>query len=202
MGVIGVPAMPHLSAMSCVRVRSVTTAAFQARAQLQRTLCVPVTREGVGLHSGERASVKLLPAGADEGRFFVKHGTILPALLENVTDSRLSTSLGAAVHTVEHLMSALEGLGVDNCRIEISGPGCEVPLLDGSARDWVEAIEESGLAVATNATTGAQSARNSFVVDAPISVSHGDSFVAAFPSPITRLTYGIDFPQVSDLNTI
>lgn len=195
--------MPHLAAMSCLwsgcrARRSVTTfAAFQ----WQQTLSAPVTREGVGLHSGERASVQLLPAGADEGRYFVLHnGTILPALVHNVTDSRLSTCL-KSVHTVEHLMSALEGLGVDNCRIEISGPGSEVPLLDGSARDWVQAIEESGLSAATNAATGNQSARNSFVVDAPISVSHGDSFVAAFPSPFTRLTYGIDFPQVSALKT-
>lgn len=206
----------HLSAMSCLRssccslearpgvsffaTRSVTTAAFHVcqTAQLQQTISTAVTRVGVGLHSGERATVKLLPAGVDEGRYFVKHATILPAFVKNVTDTRLSTCLGqdgtSAVHTVEHLMSALEGLGVDNCRIEIEG-GNEVPLLDGSAREWVEAIEESGLSIAIN-SSGVPSARSFFVVDAPISVSHGDSFVAAFPSPFTRLTYGIDFPQV------
>lgn len=195
--------------MSCLRsswngcrARTVTTAGFHVcqTARLQQTIATPVTRVGVGLHSGDRATVKLLPARADEGRYFVKElHHILPALVDHVTDSRLSTCLGSrdgssAVHTVEHLMSALEGLGVDNCRIEISG-GSEVPLLDGSAREWVNAIEESGLSIATN-TSGASSARTSFVVDAPISVSHGDSFVAAFPSPFTRLTYGIDFPQV------
>jgi UDP-3-O-[3-hydroxymyristoyl] N-acetylglucosamine deacetylase len=167
-------------------------------AQLQQTIAAPVTRVGVGLHSGERATVKLLPAGAGEGRYFVKGATALPAFVTNVADTRLSTCLGrggCAVHTVEHLMSALEGLGVDNCRIEIEG-GDEVPLLDGSAREWVEAIEESGLSIATDSSTGMQSARNAFVVDAPFSVTHGDSFVAAFPSPFTRLTYGIDFPQV------
>ncbi|KAG0617863.1 hypothetical protein M758_4G021300 [Ceratodon purpureus] len=214
-------AMPHLSAMSCLRgswngwrsgtgtlvklqaARRGITAALHVcqTAQLQQTIATPVTRVGVGLHSGERATVKLMPAGAGEGRYFVKlrqNATILPALVKNVTDTRLSTCLGrdgCAVYTVEHLMSALEGLGVDNCRIEIEG-GDEVPLLDGSAREWVEAIEESGLSVATDSSTGAQSARNSFVVVAPISVTHGDSFVAAFPSPFTRLTYGIDFPQV------
>lgn len=177
----------------------VTSAAFRIcqTAQLQQTISTPVTRVGVGLHSGEQATVTLLPAGVDEGRYFVKNRTVLPAFVKNVTDTRLSTVLGrdgTAVHTVEHLMSALEGLGVDNCRIEIEG-GNEVPLLDGSAREWVEAIEESGMSIATDAS-GAQSARSSFVVDAPVSVSQGDSFVAAFPSPFTRLTYGIDFPQV------
>ena len=119
------------------------------------------------------------PQGAHHRAVFVK----------NVTDTRLSTCLGqdnVTVHTVEHLMFALEGLGVDNCRIEIQG-GDEVSLLDGSARDWIEAIEESGLAIATN-PTGAHTARDSVVVGAPISVTHGDSFVAAFPSPFTRLT--------------
>lgn len=211
-------AMPHLSALTRHRgswngCRSVATpasfrptrsvtAAFHIcqTAQLQQTISAPVTRVGVGLHSGERATVKLLPAGAGQGRYFVKlheEATILPAFVKNVTDTRLSTCLGlngSVVHTVEHLMSALEGLGVDNCRIEIEG-GDEVPLLDGSAREWVEAIEESGLSIATD-PMGAQTARNSFVVDAPISVTQGDSFVAAFPSPFTRLTYGIDFPRV------
>lgn len=202
-------AMPHLVAVSCFRsswnryqTRTVSSAGFHDRptAQLQQTIATPVTRVGVGLHSGDRATVKLLPARAGEGRYFVKElQQPLPALVEHVTDSRLSTCLGSrdnsfTIHTVEHLMSALEGLGVDNCRIEITG-GREIPLLDGSAREWVDAIEESGLSIATTAS-GGSSARTSFVVDAPISVSHGDAFVAAFPSPFTRLTYGIDFPQV------
>jgi UDP-3-O-[3-hydroxymyristoyl] N-acetylglucosamine deacetylase len=68
--------------------------------------------------------------------------------------------------------------------------------LDGSAKEWIEAIEESGICIARDTTTGAQVAREALVIDTPITVSQGDSFVAAFPSPFTRLTYGIDFPQV------
>lgn len=68
--------------------------------------------------------------------------------------------------------------------------------MDGSAKEWVEAIEESGMSIAKDTATGAQVAREALVIDTPITVSHGDSFVAAFPSPFTRLTYGIDFPQV------
>lgn len=100
-------------------------------AQPQQTISKPVTREGIGLHSGERATLRLLPAGAGEGRYFVqlpkeanKEAVIVPATVKNVTNTRLSTCLGknrASVYTVEHLMSALEGLGVDNCRIEIDG---------------------------------------------------------------------------------
>lgn len=71
-----------------------------------------------------------------------------------------------------------------------------MPLLDGSAKEWIEAIEESGICIARDTTTGAQVAREALVIDTPITVSQGDSFVAAFPSPFTRLTYGIDFPQV------
>lgn len=70
-----------------------------------------------------------------------------------------------------------------------------MPLLDGSAREWVEAIEESGISIASD-VTGAQVGRDALVVDRPITVNHGDSFVAAFPAPTTRLSYGIDFPHV------
>lgn len=107
-------------------------------AQPQQTISKPVTREGIGLHSGERATLRLLPAGAGEGRYFVqlpkeanKEAVIVPATVKNVIDTRLSTCLGknrASVYTVEHLMSALEGLGVDNCRIEIDG-GSEVIII-------------------------------------------------------------------------
>lgn len=170
--------------------------------QLQQTIATTATRIGVGLHSGQGATVKLVPARANEGRYFVKlhrkePAVIVPAIVNNTIDTRLSTCLGrngSTVRTVEHLMSALEGLGVDNCRIEIEG-GNEVPLLDGSAREWVEAIEESGLSIAKD-YAGFGSARNAYVLDSPITVHQGDSFVAAFPSPFTRLTYGIDFPHV------
>jgi UDP-3-O-[3-hydroxymyristoyl] N-acetylglucosamine deacetylase len=84
----------------------------------------------VGLHSGESAVVRLVPARANEGRFFQKGNEAggqsfrVPASVKNVRDARLSTCLGegpAIVRTVEHLLSALEGLGVDNCQIDIDG---------------------------------------------------------------------------------
>ncbi|CAM6063408.1 unnamed protein product [Sphagnum tenellum] len=195
-------------AMTVLLNRSMCFAACLCQTkQPQQTLLKPVTRVGVGLHSGESAVVKLVPARANEGRFFQKGNEAggqsfrVPAFVKNVRDTRLSTCLGegpAIVRTVEHLLSALEGLGVDNCQIDIDGN--EVPLLDGSAREWVQAIEESGLVVASN-SEGLPVDREVLVIEEPITSIQGDSFIAAFPAPSTRLTYGIDFPQVPAIGT-
>ncbi|KAL3675850.1 hypothetical protein R1sor_025798 [Riccia sorocarpa] len=178
---------------------------FQTGKQL--TLATSVTKSGIGLHSGESAEVSIFPAAAGEGRCFVLRNSQgddtyhhrVPAALGYVRETTLSTWLGGegnkGVRTVEHLLSALEGLGVDNCVIGITG-GNEVPLLDGSALQWVEAIEDAGLSTAVD-KRGFSQARKALVIKEPITVCHGDSFVAAFPSSHTRLTYGIDFPQVS-----
>eukprot|EP00850_Spirogloea_muscicola_P021552 SM000253S09041 [mRNA] locus=s253:145051:152434:- [translate_table: standard] len=115
-----------------------------------------------------------------------------------VSDTRLSTALGSgpgAVSTVEHLLSALEGLGVGNVRIELHG-GPEVPLLDGSARLWVEAIEAAGVVDARDAG-GATVPQAALAPTVPVIVQDGESFVAAFPAPAARITCGIDFPQAS-----
>ncbi|PKA52220.1 putative UDP-3-O-[3-hydroxymyristoyl] N-acetylglucosamine deacetylase 5 [Apostasia shenzhenica] len=115
----------------------------------QQTLASEVRLSGVGLHSGEATTARLRPAMAGEGRYFVaSDGTSrIPATIDHAVNSPLCTTLccrGASVRTVEHLLSALEACGVDNCRIEIEG-GEEVPILDGSAKCWVEAIEHIGL---------------------------------------------------------
>ncbi|HEY9711130.1 MAG TPA: UDP-3-O-acyl-N-acetylglucosamine deacetylase [Oculatellaceae cyanobacterium] len=115
-------------------------------------------RSGVGLHSGILTKVRVLPAAAGEGRYFVRVDLpelpIIPARVDAVSQTRLSTELriptmgeptglDASVRTVEHLLAALAGSGVDDARIEIDGS--EVPLLDGSALVWVEAILEVGV---------------------------------------------------------
>ncbi|KAJ7517207.1 hypothetical protein O6H91_21G014600 [Diphasiastrum complanatum] len=173
---------------------------FKNRGQPQRTLSGPVTRMGKGLHSGEESTLTLFPATAGEGRYFVYMNDIvtekISASADNVVETRLSTCLGIGhtkVRTVEHLMSALEGIGVNNCRIELRG-GQEVPLLDGSASQWVKAVEEVGLSIAQD-RHGCQLPALSLKVHKPIFVFDGDSFVAAFPAPATRVTCGIDFPQ-------
>ncbi|MBD2256319.1 UDP-3-O-acyl-N-acetylglucosamine deacetylase [Pseudanabaena sp. FACHB-2040] len=159
--------------------------------QPQQTLAQAVERQGVGLHSGQAVQVRLEPAAADSGRCFVR--TDLPgrptvaARPEAVQQTLLSTELvsgEAAVRTVEHLLAALTGMGIDNVCITIDGP--EVPLLDGSASGWVEAIEAAGLAVQ-------DAPKRAFQVSSPVWIYDGDAFVAALPSPTPRYTYGIDF---------
>ncbi|MGB3298279.1 MAG: UDP-3-O-acyl-N-acetylglucosamine deacetylase [Phormidesmis sp.] len=164
-----------------------------ANGRSQRTLGAIATLTGVGLHLGQHTTVRLLPAAPHAGRYFVR--TDLPntpeivATVANVVQTQLSTELGTGndvkVRTVEHLLSALMALSIDNVRIEIDGP--ELPLLDGSAKEWVKAIATAGAAV----QSAFQPQR--LALQAPISVQSGDAFVTAFPSSELRFTYGIDF---------
>ncbi|WP_081972556.1 UDP-3-O-acyl-N-acetylglucosamine deacetylase [Leptolyngbya sp. KIOST-1] len=157
----------------------------------QATLARAVERRGVGLHSGATTVVTLHPAQAGQGRYFVRTDQpghpVVPVSLESVNPTLLSTELRqgeASVRTVEHLLAALVGLGIDNVRVEITGP--EVPLLDGSALGWVEALEQAGRQLQAQPRAVAQ-------LSQPVTVTHGDAFVAAFPAPALRFTYGIDF---------
>jgi UDP-3-O-[3-hydroxymyristoyl] N-acetylglucosamine deacetylase len=158
----------------------------------QHTLAAPITQGGLGLHSGVTTQVQILPAEVGSGRYFVRVDLpdlpIIPAQVAAVNQTVLSTQLGKGevyVRTVEHLLAALSGMGVDNARIEIDGS--EVPLLDGSAEVWTANIAEVGLV--------SQSAENqeSLVIKEPICVYQGDAFVCALPAPETRFSYGIDF---------
>jgi UDP-3-O-[3-hydroxymyristoyl] N-acetylglucosamine deacetylase len=114
---------------------------------------------------------------------------VVPAQVAAVSQTVLSTQLGKGeicVRTVEHLLAALVGMGVDNARIEIDGP--EVPLLDGSAKEWTASIAQVGLL--SQPLTGS---KVPLVVQQPIWVYQGDAFVCALPAPETRFSYGIDF---------
>jgi UDP-3-O-[3-hydroxymyristoyl] N-acetylglucosamine deacetylase len=157
----------------------------------QATLDHPVERQGIGLHSGAMTTVTLHPAEPGQGRYFVRTdlpgSPRVPAALEAVKPTQLSTELRqgeASVRTVEHLLAALVGLGIDNVRIDISGP--EVPLLDGSALGWVEAICQAG-------RQQQAAVRSQARLSQPVSVQEGDAFVTALPATQLRLTYGIDF---------
>jgi UDP-3-O-[3-hydroxymyristoyl] N-acetylglucosamine deacetylase len=163
----------------------------EERPAAQHTLGRGFERSGIGLHSGIVTRVQVLPAAAGTGRYFVRldlpNAPVIPAHIDQVNPTLLSTELSqgdASVRTVEHLLAALSGMGVDNARIEIDG--AEVPLLDGSAKDWVAAIEQVGLVAQT-------SDRPHLPLSEPIWVQHQDSFVAALPAPRLRFSYGIDF---------
>jgi len=157
----------------------------------QHTLKTAFTRSGVGLHTGASTTVRVLPAEPDQGRYFVRvdlaEPVVIPARVEAIGKTILSTELGqgaAQVRTVEHLLAALAGLGVDNARIEVDGP--EVPLLDGSAQPWAVAIAEAGLVAQA-------SLRSLHKVNQPLWVHQGDAFVVALPAPQTRFSYGVDY---------
>lgn len=157
----------------------------------QYTLAAEINQSGVGIHSGASTHIRLLPAAVGQGRYFVRVDLpgipVIPARVEAVRQTVLSTQLGhgeADVRTVEHLLAALAGMGVDNARIEIDGT--EVPILDGSAQVWVDAIAQVGLISQSMSRVVPQLAE-------PIWVYQGDAFAAALPAPETRFTYGIDF---------
>ena len=118
----------------------------------QRTLKQIARCDGVGLHSGEMVGVSLHPAPANSGIVFERtdveaEKALVPASWDKVVDTRLCSTIGneqgVRVSTVEHLMAALSGCGVDNARIEIDG--AEVPIMDGSSGPFVDLIVEAGL---------------------------------------------------------
>ena len=162
----------------------------------QQTLMSEVTAQGVGLHLGEQTTVRLVPAEPNDGRYFVRtdlSGTLsgsqrIAAGVANVIKTQLSTELGAGeaqVRTVEHLLSALVALDIDNVRIEMDGP--ELPLLDGSAKEWMS------LLVSAEVQLQAAERDDGLAIAHPVSVQSDDAFVTAFPSSELRFTYGIDF---------
>ncbi|MBI3185015.1 MAG: UDP-3-O-acyl-N-acetylglucosamine deacetylase [Myxococcales bacterium] len=164
----------------------------------QRTIAETISCQGVGLHSGAQVTMRLLPAPAGHGVVFVRTDLGPPlaikALAENVVDTSLATTLGnggAKVGTVEHLMAALCGLGIDNVRVELDGP--EVPIMDGSAGPFAYLIRTAGIRV--------QDEPKSFlVVKKPITVSDGDKEATLQPASRFRIDCTIDFrhPLISD----
>ena len=114
----------------------------------QKTLSKSVTFKGIGLHSGKSSKVKLLPGVEDKGIVFkrvdLKKNNLIEATFKNVTSARLCTTLennnGVKVSTVEHLLAALYITGVDNAIIEIDNE--EVPIMDGSAKDFLQVLKK------------------------------------------------------------
>ncbi|MGD1698674.1 UDP-3-O-acyl-N-acetylglucosamine deacetylase [Dapis sp. BLCC M229] len=192
----------------------------------QYTLAAEFSQSGVGLHSGIKSHIKVMPAPQNTGKYFVRvdlpNYPVIPALVSSVVSTTLSTELGIGdihIRTTEHLLAALAGMGIDNARIEIDGP--EIPLLDGSAKIWAEAIASVGLVEAKggdskmgrwrdgemgiwgddknkqdsyqSTDTQIKNTDTPHLITQPVWIYQGDSFVAALPSPETRFTYGIDF---------
>ncbi|KAI3502530.1 hypothetical protein L1887_30651 [Cichorium endivia] len=180
---------------------------WRSTGKLQQTIGGCIEKTGRTLHSGKQSTVRIWPESAGKGRYFDFSSLLIPASIDYAEESPLCTTLrknGHSVRTVEHLLSALEGTGVDNCRIEIinsdnGDPSVEVPIFDGSASEWVEAIEQVGLTVAMD-SNGKNRDKLAPYLTLPVHVSKGDSIIAAFPSKQISISYGINFPQVPALS--
>ncbi len=157
----------------------------------QRTIKSQIKATGVGLHSGLKVEMTLRPAAPDTGILFRRIDCDPPVdiLLDphRVTDTRLCSALeggGAKVSTVEHLLSALAGLGIDNLVIDLTGP--EVPIMDGSAAPFVFLLQSAGLEE--------QNAAKQYIrVKKHVEVVDGDKHVSLSPYNGFRLEFGIDF---------
>ncbi|MGH8085528.1 MAG: UDP-3-O-acyl-N-acetylglucosamine deacetylase [Lysobacter sp.] len=157
----------------------------------QRTLKNVIRATGVGLHSGEKVFLTLRPAPVDAGILFRRVDldpvVEIPARAELVTETVLCTGLsqGAGkVMTVEHLLSALAGLGIDNCYIDLSAP--EVPIMDGSAGPFVFLLQSAGVAE--------QEAPKRFIrIKHPVEVRDGDKLARFEPYDGFRLGFTVVF---------
>jgi len=159
----------------------------------QRTLKSQISCSGVGLHSGVIISITIGPADVESGIVFRRvditdRNADIPATWDRVTDTRLCTSIsndtGVGVCTIEHLMAALAGCGVDNAVIEIDGP--EVPIMDGSSEPFVLLLKGVGL-------VEQDAARRIIRIDKPICVEAGESHAVLEPGPCLTLDLEIDF---------
>lgn len=156
----------------------------------QQTITKPVRCSGSGLHTGLPVNMVLKPAPENSGiQFFRKDlgNQPIPALNANLSDTRYATSLasgGVEVRTVEHLMSALYGLEIDNLQVELNGP--EVPILDGSAAPFVRLLTQAGV-------VPQRSLRRYLAVRRKVEVVDGDRKIQVFPSSGLRVSYAIDF---------
>ena len=156
----------------------------------QRTLSSKINASGVGLHTGKKVSLTLLPANVDSGITFIRtdiQSNPIKASFDNVNDTRLQTSLSnneVRISTVEHLLSALAGLGIDNAIIQLDGP--EVPIMDGSARPFVFMIQSAGIKE--------QNAAKKFIkVTKPIEVRQNEKWARIEPFDGFKVAFTIDF---------
>jgi UDP-3-O-[3-hydroxymyristoyl] N-acetylglucosamine deacetylase len=166
----------------------------------QRTLKTMVQATGVGLHTGEKVYLTLRPAAVNSGIVFrrvdLPRPVDIPAEAHAVNDTRLSTCLeahGARVATVEHLMSALAGLGIDNAIVELSSS--ELPIMDGSAGTFVFLLQSAGIIE--------QSAAKKFIrIKKTIEIKEGDKWVRFDPFEGYKLSFTINFAHPVFANTV
>jgi UDP-3-O-acyl N-acetylglucosamine deacetylase len=155
----------------------------------QTTLREPVTFEGVGLHTGVPCAVDVRPAPPGTGlQFALAGGVTFPAHAEYVVETARATVLGkdgATVSTVEHLLSAIFGMGVSNASIHVRGP--EIPVADGSAKTFADAIAAAGI-------TSQGEIRPSYVIAEPFFARDNEKTLIALPASTFRVKFTVDYP--------
>jgi UDP-3-O-[3-hydroxymyristoyl] N-acetylglucosamine deacetylase len=158
--------------------------------RLQRTIKNEIQFEGIGLHSGRSARIQLAPASVDSGVVFIRtdmNRAEIEAIASNTAAIGYATTLsrnGVSVQTVEHLLAALAGLGIDNVSVEIDAQ--EVPIMDGSAALFVRRIADAGIKTQKRP-------RPMIKVVKPIIVRDGNKQLAIWPSEAPSVSYFIDF---------
>lgn len=164
----------------------------------QRTVRDDVSCTGIGLHSGEKVRLTIKPAPPDTGIKFIRkdasHNRVIRAHFDNVVDTHLSTTIGyngTRVSTIEHLMAAFFGLGIDNARVEIDGP--EVPIMDGSSAPFVFLLKSVGI-------KEQKKPKYFIVLKKTLRVRDGNKSIAIHPSKELKISYTIDFnhPMLKD----
>jgi len=161
--------------------------------EFQRTVKEEIVCRNIGLHTGRKVGMTIKPAEGGEGIVFVRKDLPgqprIKAELANVCDTTLATTIGlngATVSTVEHLMSAFSGLGIDNAVVELDS--FEVPIMDGSSLPFVTMLKEHGTVI-----QGHQ--RRYLVIESCVSVKDENGSAMFLPAPERRITYTIDFPH-------
>lgn len=161
----------------------------------QRTIAEKIEFAGIGLHSGLEVCMEIFPAPADAGITFVRSdlspGIEIPARPEFVVDTQLATTLGRSVGgepvtiaTVEHLLAAFAGLGIDNVLVHVDGP--ELPVMDGSALPFVDLILEAGI-------EEVRGPKRFMVIRKEVCVKDGNKVARIAPGPGFEITCSLDF---------
>jgi UDP-3-O-[3-hydroxymyristoyl] N-acetylglucosamine deacetylase len=158
----------------------------------QKTLAASIETAGIGLHTGVAVNLRLKPAPPNTGYIFVRTDLDdfeLPASVEYISHCAYATTLmrkGVMLSTVEHLLAALRGAGVDNCFVHIDN--IEMPIMDGSSEVFIELIDRAGL-------TEQNAARKFLQIREIISVEHGDRRMSVEPAEDYEIECAIDFPH-------
>jgi len=158
---------------------------------LQKTLKSEISFQSVGLHTGRKVTMTIRPAKADEGILLVRkdkgYRGLIKVCLENLTDTTLATTIGSkgtTISTVEHILSALSGMGIDNAVIEVDAP--EIPIMDGSALPFLNMLKLAGI-------SKQEKLKKYLIVQQPVSVTEGESYAMFVPSTSFEITYRIEF---------